>query len=92
MIRAIAIISCLIATLFLVPVQGECNEMSEYESETESELCVMIHITLQSDVSEAVPKLSIPSVIKRHHYSAPVKTQHRQFHLPVRILNCVFRE
>lgn len=92
MIRAIAIISCFIATLFLVPVQGECNEISEHESETECELCVIMNDTPQSEITEDFPKQSLPSGIKRHHGVARVKTYALLFHRPVRILNCVFRE
>lgn len=92
MIRAIAIISCFIATLFLVPVQGECNEISEHESETECELCVIVDRTSLSEITDDHNELLFPSGITRDHVFATVKSQDRKFHLPTRILNCVFRE
>lgn len=94
MTRAIAIISCLIATLFLVPIQGDCCEITEYELETEIECCVVANSNLQSklQVSEKLPKLLAVSDSVKHHECVTVKIHNRVFHLPARILNCVFRE
>lgn len=92
MIRAIAIISCLIATLFLVPVQDECIEIPEYELETEIECCIVCNNLSQSQIAEEQPKLLLASDIVRHHTFVSLKIQKQAFHLPARILNCVFRE
>lgn len=92
MTRAIAIISCIIATLFLVPVQGDCSKMPEYELETEIECCVVAGNFFQSQVTEDLPKLSFVSDIEMRHVCVDVKIQKQDFHLPARILHCVFRE
>lgn len=92
MIRAIAIISCLIATLFLVPVQGDCCEIPEYELETEIECCVVVNSLYQSQVTEELPKLFAVSDLVRRYVHLSVKIHKSVFHLPTRILNCVFRE
>lgn len=92
MTRAIAIISCLIATLFLVPIQGECCEIPEYELETEIECCAVACSLSQSQVPEELPKYPLASDIMRRHVCVNVKIQNHAFHLPARILNCVFRE
>lgn len=92
MTRAIAIILCLIATLFLVPVQVECSEIPEYELETEIECCVVASSLPQSQVTEELPKLSMVSDTVRRHICVNVKILSHVFHLPARILNCVFRE
>lgn len=92
MTRAIAIISCLIATLFLVPVQGDCNEIPEYELETEIECCVVVNSLSQSQVTEKLPKLLLAPDLDRRGVGVAEKIQKCVFHLPARILNCVFRE
>ena len=92
MSRAIAIISCLIATLFLVPLQGDCSEIFDCESEAEIECCAVIHSLSQSQVTENLPK-SLPAPYSvRRHIGGSVKILKHVFHLPARILNCVFRE
>lgn len=95
MTRVIAMISCFIAALFLVPVQGDCNEIPEYESETEAE-CYVIVVSLSRSfiVEEPAEPLSQP-VSNRCRAFVSTKLQDMQRHarhLPVRILNCVFRE
>lgn len=92
MTRAIAIISCLIATLFLVPIQGECCEVPEYESETDIECCVVAGSLDQSQVTEEQSKLLPASDLVRRCVFMSVKMQKHVLHVPVRILNCVFRE
>ena len=94
MTRAIATISCLIATLtlFLVPIQGECCETPEVELEPEIEYCVVAGNLPQSQVTAKLPELSLASDIARPHVCLYVKIQKLIFHLPARILNCVFRE
>ncbi len=92
MTRAIAIISCLVAALFLVPIQGDCSEIPEYESETEIECCVVANSLFQSQVIENQSKLLQASNIVRPHEYISVKIQKLDGHLPARILNCVFRE
>ena len=92
MTRAIAIISCLIATLFLFHIQGDCSDIPEYESETEIECCIAVDSLSQSQVTEKQPKLLPASDFVRHHECVSVKIQKHVIHLPARILNCVFRE
>ena len=94
MTRAIAIISCLIATLtlFLAPIQGECCETPEVELEPEIEYCVVASSLPQSQVTAKLPELSLASDIVRPHVCVYVKIQKLIIHLPARILNCVFRE
>lgn len=92
MIRAIAVISCLIASLFLVPVQGDCNEISESELETEMECCVFINSQSQSKTEEVNPKLLSSSISDKHLDLTPVKPKLYVPHRSARILNCVFRE
>lgn len=94
MTRAIAIISCLIATLtlFLAPIQGECCETPEVELEPEIEYCVVASSLPQPQVTAKLPELSLASDIARPHVCVYVKIQKLIFHLPARILNCVFRE
>lgn len=94
MTRAIATISCLIATLtlFLVPIQGECCETPEVELEPEIEYCVVASSLPQPQFTEKLPELSLASDIARPHVCLYVKIQKFIFHLPARILNCVFRE
>lgn len=92
MTRAIAIISCLIATLFLVPIQGDCSEIPEYELETEIECCTIVDSPSQLQVAEKQLKLLLVSDFVSHHAYVSVKTQKHIIHLPARILNCVFRE
>lgn len=94
MTRALAIILCLIATLFLVPIQGECSEIPEYESETEIECCAVVSGLSQSQVVEKLPEVSFLSdlyLVKRHVYLY-VEIRKSVYRLPARILNCVFRE
>lgn len=92
MTRAITIISCLIATLFLFPIQGDCSDIPEYESETEIECCIVVDSLSQSQVAEKQPKLLPASDFVRHHECVSVIIQKHVIHLPARILNCVFRE
>lgn len=92
MARVIAIISCLAAALFLVPIQGDCCEMPEYESETEIECCVVANSLFQSQVVDNQPKLLRASDIVRPPEYMSAKLQRLVVHLPARILNCVFRE
>lgn len=92
MTRAIAIISCLIATLFLVPIQADCSEITEYESETEIGCCIVVDSLSQQHVADQMPKLSLASDIVRYHACISVNQQKHFVPLPARILNCVFRE
>lgn len=94
MTRAIAILLCLLATLFLVPVQGECSVIPEYESETEIECCVVVNGLSQLQVAENLSAMSLASdfyLAKRQAY-VYVKIRKPVYHLPARLLNCVFRE
>lgn len=94
MTRALAIILCLTAALFLVPIQGECSEIPEYESETEIECCAVVSGLSQSQVAEKLPEVSFLSdlyLVRRHIYLY-VEIRKSVYRLPARILNCVFRE
>lgn len=94
MTRALAIIFCLIASLFLVPIQGECSEIPEYESETEIECCAVVSGLSQSQVAEKLPDVSFLSdlYLVRRHVNLYVEIRKSVYRLPARILNCVFRE
>lgn len=92
MTRAITIICCLIATLFLVPVQGDCSEIPDYESEAEIECCAVISGLSQSQVAENLPKLSLAPDMVWRPVKIVVRIRKHLFHLSARILNCVFRE
>lgn len=94
MTRALAIIFCLIASLFLVPIQGECSEIPEYESETEIECCAVVRGPSQSQVAEKLPEVSFLSdlYLVRRHVNLYVEIRKSVYRLPARILNCVFRE
>lgn len=92
MTRAIAIIICLIANLFLVPVQGDCSEIPEYESETEIECCIAVNSPALSQVDEKQSKSLQAPYYERHHVCVTFKIQVHIINLPARILNCVFRE
>lgn len=94
MTRALAIIFCLIAALFLVPIQGECSEIPEYESETEIECCAVVSGLSQSQVAEKLPEVSFLSdlYLVRRHVNLYVEIRKSVYRLPARILNCVFRE
>lgn len=94
MTRAIAIISCLIATLtlLLAPIQGECCGTPEVELEPEIEYCVVASSLPQPQVTAKLPELSLASDRARPHVCVYVKIQKLIIHLPARILNCVFRE
>lgn len=94
MTRALAIIFCLIAALFLVSIQGECSEIPEYESETEIECCAVVSGLSQSQVAEKLPDVSFLSdlYLVRRHVNLYVEIRKSVYRLPARILNCVFRE
>lgn len=94
MTRALAIILCLTAALFLVPIQGECSEIPEYESETEIECCAVVSGLSQLQVAEKLLEVSFLSdlyLVRRHIYLY-VEIRKSVYRLPARILNCVFRE
>ncbi len=92
MTRAIAIISCLIASLFLVPVQADCLEIYEGESETAIECCVIANGMSRAEISEDISdnRINIPRSSRDIDVSSKVKIILP--HLSVRILHCVFRE
>lgn len=92
MTRAITIICCLIATLFLVPAQGDCSEIPDYESEAEIECCAVVSGLSQSQVAENLPRLSLAPDMVWRPVKIVVRIRKHSFHLPARILNCVFRE
>lgn len=92
MTRAITIICCLIATLFLVPAQGDCSEIPDYESEAEIECCAVVSGLSQSQVTENQPRLSLAPDVVWHPVRIVVRMWKHSVHLPARILNCVFRE
>lgn len=92
MTRAIAIVSCFIVTLFLVPIQGECSEIPEDELETEVYCCAAVSSLSQSQITEKLPKLSFASDIGWRYVCVYVKIPCHIFRIPARILNCVFRE
>lgn len=92
MTRAIATITCLIATLFLVFIQGECCEIPEYQSETEIEYCAVACSLYQSQVTEHQPGLLPVSDLVKRRVFIYVKMREHVLHVSARILNCVLRE
>lgn len=95
MTRAIAVVTCLIASLFLIPIQGECSEPCEYEPETEVECCVISCCETQSEMP--VTATGIRPVIRINIIPNPFQTAPSTKFTsiqtpPVRILHCVFRE
>lgn len=92
MTRAVAIISCLIATLLLVHVHVECGEIAEYEPENEVECCAVVYSLSQSEILEKHPEVLKCFCIRTRLCRVSVKPQERVSGLPARILNCVFRE
>lgn len=92
MSRTIAVIICFIASLFLIPVLGDCFEIQEYGNETEVECCAVSYSCIQSDrtepktersvVRDTAPAVTVPVVATRAYFRIR----------PARILNCVFRE
>ena len=92
MTRAIAIITCFIAAMFLISIQGECSEICEYEPETEIECCAVSYTKTQSEQTGTNTKridrtdlgISYPPVSVINHTPSGIP--------PVRILHCVFRE
>ena len=92
MTRAFAIISCLIAALFLVPVQAECEESPEYEQETEIECCVLACCQSVSEIIEEPIDPSPVATMEKYPVFAVVKATGRISHIPERLLHCVFRE
>ncbi len=92
MTRAIAIISCLIAALFLVPVQAECIEAAEGEPEAETGCCIAISCLSQSEVEEQLPAIHSPLMTGFRREHVLPKASGDIIHLPARILHCVFRE
>lgn len=92
MTRALAIISCLIAALFLVPVQAECVETAEGEPEAEIECCVAICDSFQSEISEGRPNVLPSSGSHMRRNSAGARAQGPICRIAAWILHCVFRE
>lgn len=92
MTRAITIALCFIAALFLVPVQGECLDISESEPETEVVICDVVASIYKSDFKEELSESYSYSGQARHRETALAGTRKQIIRLPARILNCVFRE
>lgn len=91
MTRAIAIISCFIVALFLVPIQDECSEIPEDELETEVYCCVVVNSLSLSQITEKQLKLSLASDIIWRYVCVYVKNPYHIFRIPARILNCCNR-
>lgn len=92
MIRAIAFVTCLIAGLFLVPVQGECSEILEQGPETEAVCCSVSYLMTQPDLSAAVPAVSHRQSFIKVRRTLSINEWSVALTLPARILHCVFRE
>ena len=93
MARTIAIISCLLAALFLILVSGDCCSISETEAEPEAvEVCAMV----SAGISEAQPVSYDSKPKSKATILPPVRTAvgfaARFDVIPSRIIHCVFRE
>lgn len=89
--RALAIISCFIAALLLVPVQCECAEIAEQETLPEIECCVITAATTSFDAEQPTPRRT-ETPRRATMMPAPVNVQKILPAAPVRIMHCVFRE
>ncbi len=92
MIRIIAVILCLLSTLYLIPIQGECTEITEYEPDTEAEYSSFITTkSVSVPAYETGQGTELPYVRQRHFPPAPEPCA-----IPAepqtRIMHCVFRE
>lgn len=90
--RATAILICLVAALFLIPAQEECPGVSEYEPETEVVCSAVSSGMTLCEVAESVPegKVRTARQLMSGCVAPYVCVSLRE--IPVRILNCVFRE
>lgn len=88
---------CVILSLFLISVQGDCYSIPEYAQEAETECCVMPCSVMQAAVTVAAPerfdKTILAETVCRQFRKSCIKPQAVDAGLlPVRILCCVFRE
>lgn len=92
MTRTIAIITCFLAACFLIPGQGECCELLDYEPEPEAICCVVSYCDIKpgnrkSNTNEVLLRKTI-----RKDYIIPYNPGLSVRFPEARILNCVFRE
>lgn len=92
MIRAIAIVTCLMAALFLIPVQGECSEIPEYEPETEAVCCAVASVGATRDAVERPSEPRMRREIITRSRSIPAVVGILAAMPPARLLHCVLRE
>ena len=92
MIRCIAVVICLFAALFLIPVQGECSEICEFEPETELECCIMSCNVTVSPAAEISPDHIAGITRAATDRTRPPKTVAPAGIHPARTVLCVFRE
>ena len=98
MTRIFAIILCLFSALYLVPVQGECIAVPEYESDTELDYTHFRNtpfvVTAAVAATVGRPRCQRVALMPYTPAVSDVRPLLRMppFRLPVRIMHCVFRE
>ncbi len=95
MTRLAAIISCVIATLFLIGTHAECAELSESYCETEMECCPVSYGQPEYEIAgEKCIKLELssPGYVTTHNPMVTVSAVAAVKKVPSRVLYCVFRE
>lgn len=98
MTRTLTIILCLFSALYLVPVQGECIAIPEYEPDTELDYTHFRNIPFVVTAAVAAtvgrPRCQRVALMPYTPAVSDVRPLLRMppFRLPVRIMHCVFRE
>lgn len=98
MTRTLTIILCLFSALYLVPVQGECIAIPEYEPDTELDYTHFRNtpfvVTAAVAATVGRPRCQRVALMPYTPAVSDVRPLLRMppFRLPVRIMHCVFRE
>ncbi len=91
MTRSYAVLMCFIASLFLLPIQGECSDIYDYKPETEAARYTMPYREKQSE--NIINYSEHNYKINNHQTSKPIFTHIASIRiLPASILLCVLRE
>lgn len=98
MTRTLTIILCLFSALYLVPVQGGCIAIPEYEPDTELDYTHFRNtpfvVTAAVAATVGRPRCQRVALMPYTPAVSDVRPLLRmpRFRLPVRIMHCVFRE
>lgn len=98
MTHTLTIILCLFSALYLVPVQGECIAIPEYEPDTELDYTHFRNtpfvVTAAVAATVGRPRCQRVALMPYTPAVSDVRPLLRmpRFRLPVRIMHCVFRE